>query len=329
MAGWMSHLREIGDELDRGACPRVGDRGMVMPSESSDSSTVIHEDQENGRSARRAEIWAGQGSAGGQRAPGGQRPPGPQGPTRGQGPARGQRPSDAPTSDIGSGVPALYETNLEAVQAAYPGVRIWRQDGGFWLLTESMLLPGLRESAVFLTGFSPQKEAVKSWGFWRHGCVAHRWIGPRHTNFPDGSVCAFEPRDGTWVMGEPIVDLLDLYSLWALRHLYLTVFGRWPGPQSVPYAYERIAEMREDELCGCGGTGKRYGECCAPIDRAQDQVRVAVNFLARVAWERKPPPAVVSVLRDHTSPPQIDDFFDKIGYMPMTYRPWTYNTNLI
>lgn len=309
MTGWKVALQEIGDALDHGACPRVGNRGIVMPSEGPESLTSTDEVEKDVRSeARRSETGAGQGASGTRR------------------PARGQGSSDASSSDVGESISADHgEAELAAVQTAYPGVRVWRQEDGFWLRIEAALLPGLRKSAVFLTGVSPQKHAVKTWGFWRHGCVAYQWIGPRHTNFPDGSVCAFEPRDATWVMGEPIVELLDLYSLWALRHLYLDVFGRWPGPQSVGYAYERIVEMREDELCGCGTTQKRYGECCAPADRSRDRIRVATAFLARINPERKPPPAILATIYDCTPPPQLNPFLDEIGYIPTTLSAWMVN----
>lgn len=307
MAKWQLALEAIGRELDQGGCPRVGKRGVVMASQGPESSATTREDRDDVRPRpRRSEPGSGEGPAGREGASGG------------QGSAGRQEPSDTPPPFVGAGIGAQYEAELNAVQTAYPGTSIWRQDGGFWLLSESVLLPGLGQSAVFLTGISPQKKAVKSWGFWRYGCIDHRWIGPRHTNFPDGSVCAFEPRDETWVFGDPLVDLLDLYSLWALRHLHLNLIGRWPGPQAVSHPYERLMELREDELCGCGTYVTPYGACCAPKDRSLNRIRVAVNFLARVDSNRAPPPAIVATVCRWAAPPPLDSFFEQIGYIPMT-----------
>jgi hypothetical protein len=38
------------------------------------------------------------------------------------------------------GVRTLYENELEAVQVAYPGTRIWRDEEGMWLLSESAVV---------------------------------------------------------------------------------------------------------------------------------------------------------------------------------------------
>jgi hypothetical protein len=92
------------------------------------------------------------------------------------------------------------------------------QEGGFWMYTESALLPELGRTVSYLTGVSTDRHFVKSWAFYS-SAVGVFWIGPRHTNFPDGSICAFEPRDGTWCFGDSLVELLDLYTVWAIRHI--------------------------------------------------------------------------------------------------------------
>ncbi len=235
-----------------------------------------------------------------------------------QGPASGQGTSDTRASIVGAEISPTYEEELGDLQSAYPGAQIWHQEGGFWLLTESSLLPGLSRKAVFLTGISIRKGTVKSWGFWQHGQIAHEWIGPRHTNFPDGSVCAFEPRDRTWLIGYPIVELIDMYSLWAGRHLHLQVFGRWPGPQAVAHPYERTVELRKDELCGCDTYRKRYGECCWEKDHSLNQLALAVNFLAQVDGNREPPAAITNTIRNRTTPPHLDALLEEVGFLPIT-----------
>lgn len=201
-----------------------------------------------------------------------------------------------------------YEDELDAVHEAYPSTQIWHQEAGLWLLTESSLLPGLRQKAIFLTGIFFARKIVRSWGFWGDFLAGSTWIGPRHTNFPDGSVCAFEPTDGTWIIGDSIVELLDLYTLWALRHLHLQVFGRWPGHQAVRHPYERILELREDEHCGCGQSDKLYGECCRNKDLARSRIADAVNFNLHFSGGlRKPPSSVVKFIHEQIEPPQFSD----------------------
>jgi hypothetical protein len=172
-------------------------------------------------------------------------------------------------------------------------------------------LPGLGFGVEFLVclQFAPFP-AIRSWGFW----TDRGWIGPRHTNFPDGSICAFDLRDGTWQLGDPLVQLLDIYSVWALRHLHLSEFNRWPGPQSVPFLYERLWEFKDDELCGCGATeDKTYAECCKPGDLRAPAVQEAVNFsLPRFGGLRAPPRMVTEFQCGLAEPPATAAIFDRI-----------------
>jgi hypothetical protein len=141
-----------------------------------------------------------------------------------------------------------------------------------WFLVPSRLLAGLSQPALFLVGVSYVRTAVRSWSFWRDPVVGPVWIGPRHTNYPDGSICAYEPSDSTWIFGNPLVELIDLYSVWALRHLHLRTFGRWPGAQAVHRPYERPLELNPEEHCGCGSQARSYAECCPPEDVAGDRI---------------------------------------------------------
>lgn len=59
-----------------------------------------------------------------------------------------------------------------------------------WLLARSSIIPGLaRETTFFVT--LPYRSGVgpRAWGFWATAGPS-RWIGPRHTNFEDDSICA-------------------------------------------------------------------------------------------------------------------------------------------
>jgi hypothetical protein len=191
------------------------------------------------------------------------------------------------------------------LQEQYPDAQLARQDDGIWLLTKSRLLPDLRQHAIFLTGISFPGRNVRSWAFWGDPIAFPEWIGPRHTNFPDGSACAFEPQDGTWKFGDPLVQLLDLYTLWAVRHLYLTQFGRWPGYQSVHFPGERILELRADEHCGCANGAKLYGMCCMPLDRARNQIAERLSFFRQTGGRRQPPESVLDYVRFQKAPPDL------------------------
>jgi hypothetical protein len=192
-----------------------------------------------------------------------------------------------------------YEEAVGALAAIYPGARRWTTKEGMWLLVQSRLLAGIRQHALFLVGVSLAGAFVRSWAFWADPIARPVWIGPRHTNFTDGSICAFEPSDGTWVFGDPLVELLDIYSVWALRHLHLEMVGRWPGPQAVHRPYERLLEIRPDEQCGCGSPGQTYALCCQPRDLARDRIADAVEFAIWCRWTlRQPPEAVVDFVRN-------------------------------
>jgi len=281
-------LREIGDQLDRNIFPSIKDAGIVVPSNPSSSSTLGKE-KWNGNK-RRSATGSWEGTAGG------------------QGTTGGSRPAGEATSFVCERVPSRYEDELGAVHRAYPGARVWSRDDGLWLLARSSLLPGLPQAAIFLVGISHHNRAVRAWGFWQHSTLDMTWIGPRHTNFPDGSICAFEPSDGTWLFGDSLVELIDLYTLWALRHLHLGVFDRWPGPQAVHFPYERILEFRDDELCGCANTTRRYGQCCKSKDLVRNRITDAVNFtMATAGGLRQPPASIVAFMHQQRDPPPIEE----------------------
>lgn len=283
-----NQLAEIGRQLDRAMFPVVKNGGFVSPGGAAVFLRTLGKEQVDESKRPRtspAEPWAG--SRAWQGAPGRSWPPGEAAPL------------------VGAGEVALYEAELGAIRVAYPGAEVWRQEGGFWLYVESAILPGLGRKAVFLVGVTTDKRAVRSWAFWGGRVPGYSWIGPRHTNFPDGSICAFEPRDGTWVFGDSLVALLDLYSVWALRHAHYEVFGRWPGPQAVAYPYERLLELADSELCGCGSTA-RYAECCKTSDQSRNRVAAAVQFyILSCLAIRQPPSSITLFLRDQEALPGV------------------------
>ncbi len=287
-ANTKNQLAEIGRQLDHGIYPVVKNGGFVSPGGAPVFSRTLGKEQvDESKRPRRspAEPWTR--SRAWQGAPGRSWPPG----------------ETAPL--VGADEGAQHEAELGAIRTAYPGAEVWRQEGGFWLYVESAILPELGRKAAFLVGVATEKRAVRSWAFWGGRVPGYSWIGPRHTNFPDGSICAFEPRDGTWVYGDPLVQLLDLYSVWALRHLHCEAIGRWPGPQAIGHAYERLLELADEELCGCGSSVS-YGACCKSSDLKRSRVADAVDFCCITEWSlRQPPASVLQFMGDHSHLPPI------------------------
>jgi hypothetical protein len=283
-----NNLARIGAGLDRHAFPRVTNGGFVVlnePPVSSNSST---------------ETSHGKGQTG---SAAGSRPRA----ARREGAPRGPWTSGAPAPIVGANPEARYEAELGGLGERYPSVQLSRLEHGLWLLTKSGLLPGLRENAIFLTGVSFPGRVVRSWAFWGAPLAYPVWIGPRHTNFPDGSVCAFEPADGTWQFGQSLVTLLDLFTVWAVRHLYLREFGRWPGYQSIHFPGERILELRPDEHCGCSNSEKLYGQCCMPSDLSENRIAHCLNFFRQTGGSREPPEVVVDYVRFQKGLPSLAD----------------------
>lgn len=281
-------LSKIGHQLDEDIFPSIMCGGIVTPSESAAPSiNWAKENDDERQRARRPETRAWQWPSGGKRQTN-----------------RGWT-SSASTPPICTELKAKYHGELLAVYEAYPGTQVWHQTDGLWLLTESSLLPELCQKAVFLTGIPfSRTRLVRSWGFWMGAPLRYpKWIGPRHTNLPDGSICAFEPTDGTWRLGDSLLLLLDLYTLWALRHLHLQVFKRWPGRQVAHFVHERLTELQPTEFCGCGA-GKLYGECCQEEDLKSNRVLEAMRFYD-LGGERVVPELVKSFIRGQKSPPSL------------------------
>jgi len=198
---------------------------------------------------------------------------------------------------------------------AYPTLQTFADNDGMWLLAKSSVIRGLQRKATFLLAL-PHRSGLwpRAWGFWTDAAEPTRWIGPRHTNFWDGSICAFSPNDRVWIEGGDLRTLFDLYTVWALRHLHLEVCGRWPGKQygivgadPRAEAYYRQRECQDNELCGCGSETLRYAECCKPADLRSDFVESASLFLQHTGGfeTRVPPLSVVSFVQDQSAPPKM------------------------
>lgn len=288
-------IRVIGDNLDINQYPRVYNGGFVRPI---DPPVPLTQGQEVNyvQSSRRSTTGSRQRPQRRQRQT-----------------SRSGTPSRR-TPIIDARLRIRYEEQLGAVQEAYPGAINWCQDNGMWLLTESSLFDGLGQKATFLTNIpyisNVPKLGPRSWGFWTTPVFCD-WIGPRHTNMPDGSICAFEPQDRSWRTTLPLVKLLDLYSVWAARHLHLKLFGRWPGYQSVPYVFERCTEIKDTEFCGCSLRNRRYIDCCKQSDIQAAKVENPVEYLRKVGRlnSRVCPTEIVNLVRFRNNVPPVSRFF--------------------
>lgn len=290
-SGSMHTLETIGHQLDRDIFPRVANGGIVMPDDDAVPQLLWAKEKKHETSRPRrpdAGTWT--------RTTGWQRSPDRRGPPRN------------PSSLVCSDLKAYYENGVTELQQAYPGTTVWYQPEGLWLMAESALLAGSCRRAVFLTGIPYVRTfTVRAWGFWVGIPFAHPvWIGPRHTNFHDGSICAFEPTDGTWMLGDSLTSLFDIYTCWAVRHLHLLTFGCWPGRQVVHHAYERILELKPGELCGCGSS-RRYEECCRRQDLGRDLIVAANDFMLRTGGRRAPPESVKEFILGRSGVPNITD----------------------
>lgn len=173
-------------------------------------------------------------------------------------------------------------------------------------------MPGHWRTAHFATAVSVQSRKVRSWGFWWGAACTPLPIGPRHT-YLDGAACAFDALDGIWSFGDPLVQLLDIYALWAFRHLHLEQIGTWPGPQAARLDFERIVELKAGEHCGCDSPRGTYGECCAESDSQRDKVAAHVAYW-RFFGMRKPPPSVTTFALNGGEPPDMKTLFPLTPY---------------
>lgn len=286
----LSQLREIGSQLDADVYPHLFNDGVVAPAGSVIGIQPAGVENENeSRSTCRSPTWSWRRSAGWRGQTGQSRPP---------------NPAASPGCEP---LQANYCKQLDAVFAAYPQTNYLLQDNGLWLCVESAVLPGLNRRATFLIAIPFfQGSKVRAWGYWSTA-IGIQWIGPRHTNAVDGSICAFTPQDGTWNEGGDLRNLIDLYTLWAFCHLHNEVIGWWPGRQTAVFAYERLTECNDNEWCGCRSDAPRYGECCKKKDLEADRTEIAIKFVGEFLQyqPRRPPAAITSVLMTGMLPPPM------------------------
>jgi len=199
--------------------------------------------------------------------------------------------------------------DLVGVIVAYPTVQFRFTPDLVWLIHSINPIRGLGDTALLVSAYPHDlRLIVKSWAWWGPGLI---WIGPRHTNYPDGSICSFEPRDAdSWQRGSPLRDLLDIHAVWIVRHLFLRYFSRWPGRQVFHTTYERLTEHRRGELCGGCRSGLNYEQCCRPRDESSDPVERVISFMRQFgSRDRNLPKSVLEfVYGCRKTPPSLYEF---------------------
>jgi hypothetical protein len=285
---WARDLKILGDQLSSGIFPRVSIGGVVLSGNSADIQSIQGKGNENvyrekrTRAKRRAE----------QTAPWSPRKP--------------RAPSEASSFKCANILSYYENSNLREVMRAYPQTIVQYVTNGMWLRIESQLLRNFQERVTFLVLIANcGGPIIRSWAFWTTA-QSVQWIGPRHTNYPDGSICAFLPQDNSWCLGESLVALLDIYHVWALRQLHLRVHGTWPGPQHSSHLFERLSEFQDAELCGCDEPNGTYNECCKNADFSLKKVATLtdISFMLNSAF-REPPNEIVRFAKSPSAAPGI------------------------
>ena len=297
--GVQAVLLELGAALDRQIPLRVHNHGIVAVAEEFLVSTQAKENGNERQSERRPATRSWERS------------------TRRKGKTGGSRtPRAAPRLSCGD-LRKAYEAQVARLADAYPTLQFFADENGMWLLAESLIISDLPRRATFLLALPYTADVgPKAWGYWRTE-KGLTWIGPRHTNFQDGSICAFSPTEGAWVEGGDLRTLFDLYSVWALRHLHLEIIGLWPGKQYAlngedirVQAYYRLRECKDEELCGCGSEDQKYKNCCKPLDQQFDITHLMAAFLRKIengfASRRTPAPVREYVEGLSTLPAIVD-----------------------
>jgi hypothetical protein len=147
----------------------------------------------------------------------------------------------------------------------YPSANFREIDHGLWITARFHPL-GLQRPCYWVCLFLPSDARLspKAFAFNRLSPMA-RAVGPRHTNFPDGSICAFTDGDDAWRPGDSPKILLNLYAEWLVCQLFYKIAKRWPGKQVGLDAVYRQQEFDVREWCDCG-SDRRYGNCHFPLD---------------------------------------------------------------
>ena len=273
----LDRIDAIGAALFKGQPIRVGQRGLVFPRPQ--FVTQVEKDYQDGKSegSRRPTAGPRQGRQG---------PP---------------RPGHSDPADLVRWAVQCRE-QFEQLRHTYPSAKLWPDRAGTWLAVRTFPIGEGGPQALLLIAVPFGGPRVFAWAYWYEQGHA-KWIGPRHTNFNEGSICAFpllsDHLDCEW----PLTRYLDLLSEWCARHLYLALRQKWPGPQEGLWVSYRLSETLPGECCPRCGRLQMYETCCKPLDEAD----------ALVGREGPHGPAPQG---GRTPPPQIREFAKRGGRNP-------------
>lgn len=284
-------LRQVGADLHRGVFPVVHREGVVMPGSLRLSIGQPGDQREEvtRHGPRDAAARAGGSEAGAREGAAGHA-------TRG---ASGT-PGSAASVVSAAGLTAAELKDLEEAVAEYRQLVLCAAPPGAWLHGSVRPIAGLPDVALLHLCY-PRSLAlpIRGWAWWEPGI----WVGPRHTNYGDGSICSYEAADRTWGRGKPLVQLLDLVSCWLARHLHLRYFDWWPGPQILHSSFERVRDQRPGELCGCGSL-RLYAECHQAFDGRVRTFDAWREFRAHFPNPtRRPPSSFMEMMAAASTPP--------------------------
>ena len=279
----MNHLEELGEALDIGRPLAVFDGGQVKFKEARNQEVHHGKRQRTARSAAESRER--------QRAQSGRSPR-----------RSGRWKRFAPQNPVLSKrAEAHHVDGLGLLISSYPNTGVINEAEHCWLSVPALPLGEDGPRAIFLILYPTNSHLrIKAWGFWVEG-PALVPMGPRHTNYPDGTICAFPEDRSIWYRKKGITLLVDLFSEWAVRQLHWHEFGTWPGAQLGPTPVYRLAQFNEAEQCYCGSE-KAYGTCHRDSDMdavktnpIQEHIATA-RFLQGVPFGlQRPPPSVMEL----------------------------------
>ena len=265
----LAHVREVGLALFQGRGLQAEHGGLINVLDPKPLQDTKGNIDGTGQEFQRSEAGTRQRRQG---SPGGSRQP--------------WRPSD-PHGTV------LHRAFLSAEAPAalrqhYTGVKRWKELGGkgVWLAVSvfPVGMEGPQADFIIAVPRNPTFRIV-AWGFWRmkDGPI---WMGPKHTNYPDGSSCAFPVNSGVWTEDHGITAYVDRLAEWSMRHLYLDAEGLWPGPQEGDHIYYRLRHTHPRECCTRCWQLEPYQSCCQALDQKESAAGDREDFIALI-WLRR------------------------------------------
>lgn len=268
----LAHLRAVGKAIDGDQQPTVFDGGLVGIGDATESE-VMQDVAERKEAGSQSGPWSGRRAR-----------------------ARwAQAPDHAFRSDA---LETAHGAEFRILAQHYEALA-FEDKNGLWAAVSSKPLGQRGPEVHFLIAVPTEvRLAPRAWAFEKIGPTA-KLMSPKHTNFPDASVCAFPHGYWPWPNPNGLRGLVDIYALWAVRKLHRDCFGWWPGPQLGACAHYRLREFDPREDCGCGSS-KKYGVCHMAADLLANPEAASAEFMRLFACDyddRRPPESVMEAAR--------------------------------